>query len=237
VVSAAHGPVPAVLAAVAARSPGIGRMQAQRLARAELSKPEYHRHIPLAQRIIAVILRFTGRVFHAASGAVPGGWWGLIALAALAVILTAGVLNWIGLVAGSRRAPGPLTADGAVRSARQHRQEAQRHAGASDYAAAIIERVRAIAAELEERGVLPPRAGRTADEFADDAGQALPAHAGALRDAARLFDEVCYGQRPGSREGYERLTELDRLIMVSAPRVTRPGAVSAASSMAGGRGP
>jgi Domain of unknown function (DUF4129) len=237
VVNAAHGPIPAVLAAAAARAPGIGRMQAQRLARAELSKPEYHRHIPLVQRIIAVILRFAGRVFHAASGAVPGGWWGLIALAALAVILTAGMLNWVGMVARARRAPGPLTADGAVRTARQHRQEAQRHAGAGDYPAAIIECVRAIAAELEERGVLPPRAGRTADEFAADAGQALPAHAGALRDAARLFDEVCYGQRPGSREGYERLTELDRLIMVSAPRAARPGAVSAAPSMAGGRAP
>jgi hypothetical protein len=236
VVNAAHGPVPAVLAAAAGRAPGIGRRQAQRLARAELSKPEYHRPVPLAQRIIAVILGFAGRVFHAASGAVPGGWWGLIALATLAVILSAVVLNWIGPVARARRAPGPLTADGPARTARQHRQQAQRHAGTGDYAGAIIECVRAIAAELEERGVLPPRAGRTADEFADDAGQALPAYAGALRDAARLFDEVCYGQRPGSRDGYERLSELDRLIMVSAPRVTRPGVVSA-PSMAGGRAP
>jgi len=235
-VNAAHGPVPAVLAAAAGQAPGIGRRQAQRLARAELSKPEYHRHIPLAQRIIAVILRFASRVFHAASGAVPGGWWGLIALAALAVILAAVVLNWIGLVARTRRAPGPLTADGTARTARQHRQQAQRHADASDYAAAIIECVRAIAAELEERGVLPPGPGRTADEFAGDAGRALPACAGALRDAARLFDEVCYGQRPGSREGYERLTELDRLIMANAPRVTRPGAVSA-PAVAGGRAP
>lgn len=233
--NAAHGPVPAVLAATAGRPPGIGRMQAQRLARAELSKPEYHRHIPLAQHIIAVILGFAARVFHAATGVVPGGWWGLIALVALAVIVTAGVLNWIGLLARTRRAPGPLTADGAVRTARQHRQEAQRLAGTGDYAAAIIECVRAIAAELEERGVLPPRAGRTADELADDAGHALPAHAGALRDAARLFDEVRYGQRPGTRQGYERLTELDRLIMVSAPRLTRPSAASAAPTMAGGR--
>jgi hypothetical protein len=236
VVSTAHGPVPAVLAAAAGRPPGIGRLPAQRLARAELSKPEYHRPVPLAQRIIGLILSWAGRVFHAASQAVPGGWWGLIALAALAVILIAVVLNWIGLVARTRRAPGPLTADGAARTARQHRQQAQQHAGTGDYAAAIIECARAIAAELEERGVLPPRPGRTADEFADDAGQALPAYAGALRDAARLFDEVCYGQRPGSREGYGRLTELDRLIMVNAPRVTRPGAVSA-PALAGGRTP
>ena len=233
--SPALGPVPAVLAAAAGGGPGIGRMRAQRLARAELSKPEYHQHLPLAQRVITAILRFTGRIYHTASGAVPGGWWGLIALAALAVILTAAVLHWIGPVARTHRGPGQLTGQGASRTARQHRQDAQRHAGTSDYAAAIIECVRAIAAELEERGVLPPRTGRTADEFASDAGQALPAYAGALRDAARLFDEVRYGQRPGSREGYRRISELDRLIMASAPRVSRAGPVSAAPSMAGGR--
>ena len=47
--------------------------------------------------------------------------------------------------------------------------------------------------------MLPPRIGRTADEFAAEAGRALPVHAEALRDAARQFDEIRYGQRPGSR--------------------------------------
>jgi uncharacterized protein DUF4129 len=94
--------------------------------------------------------------------------------------------------------------------------------------------VRAIAAELEERGVLPPRAGRTADEFAAEAGQALIAHADALRDAARIFDEVCYGQRPGSRAAYQRLSELDRQITASAPRVSRSAAVGTTPATTGG---
>jgi hypothetical protein len=136
------------------------------------------------------------------------------------VIVTAGLLAWIGPVARTRRRPGPLTPQGEVRTARHHRQDAGRFAAAGDYSAAIIECVRAIAAELEERGVLPPRSGRTADEFAAEAGQAMPGHADALRGAARLFDDVCYGQRPGSKAGYERLSELDRQIMVTAPRVT-----------------
>ena len=63
---------------------------------------------------------------------------------------------------------------------------------------AICERVRAIAAELDERGVLRPLTGRTADEFAAEAGQALPPYAADLRGAALLFDEVRYGQRVGS---------------------------------------
>jgi len=224
VVNAAHVPIPAVLAATAGGGPGIGRQTAQQLARAELSKPEYHQHTSLAQRIMAAVLRFAGRVFHEASSVVPGGWWGLIALAALAVIVTASVLSWIGPVARAHRRSGPLTAQGGTRTAGQHRQDAVRLAGTGGYAAAIIECVRAIAAELEERGVLPQRTGRTADEFAAEAGQALPALADALRDAARLFDDVRYGQRPGSRAGYERVSELDRRVMASAPRVRRSGA-------------
>ena len=58
---------------MAALVPGIGRMQAQQLARAELSKLEYHRHIPLAQRIDDVILRFTGRMEDAAGEAQDHG--------------------------------------------------------------------------------------------------------------------------------------------------------------------
>jgi Domain of unknown function (DUF4129) len=237
VVTAAHGPVPAVLAATAGGrpgDPGIGRKAAQRLARTELSKPEYHRHISLTQRIIEAAGVFISHLFRAASDVVPGGWWGLIALAALAVILAAGLLTWIGPVARTHRGSGPLTAEGEARTARQHRQVAGRLAGTGDYAAAIIECVRAIAAELEERGVLPPRAGRTADEFAAEAGQALIAHADALRDAARIFDEVCYGQRPGSRAAYQRLSELDRRITASAPRVSRSAAVGTTPATTGG---
>jgi Domain of unknown function (DUF4129) len=237
VVTAGHGPAAAILAAAASGSPGISREAAQRLARAELARPEYHHHLSLIRIITGAVAAFLTRIYNAASAAVPGGWWGLIALATLAVIVTAGVLHWIGPVSRTRRGSGPLTAAGEERTARHHRRDAARFAGTGDYAAAIIECVRAIAAELEERGVLLPRTGRTADEFAQEAGRALPAHAAALRDAARLFDEVCYGQRPGSRAGYERLIELDRLIMASAPRVARHGGTGAAAVMAGGQAP
>jgi len=247
-VTAAHASAVAVLAGAAGGGPGpggpggpgIGRQAAQRLARAELAKLEYHQHVPLAQRIITAVLNFIGRIFTAASNAAPGGWWGLIALAALAVILTAVLLNWIGPVARAHRGSGPLAAEGETRTARHHRRQAERLADTGRYAAAIIECVRAVAAELEERGVLPPRTGRTADEFAAEAGQALPAHADALRDAARLFDEVRYGQRPGSRASYERLRELDRRIVASAPRASRSGSppgAGAAPVMTGGRAP
>ena len=234
--TAARGTVLAVLAAAGGGGPGIGRKAAQQLARAELAKPEYHRHVSLIEAVILAVLRFLTRLVNAASGAVPGGWWALVALAALAVIVTAGVLNWIGPPARAHRDSGPL-AEGEARTARHHRQEAHRLAGAGDYTTATIECVRAIAAELEERGRLPPRVGRTADEFAAEAGRALPVHADALGDAARQFDEIRYGQRAGSRAGYERLSELDRRIMASAPRAGSPAGAGAAPVMTGGPQP
>ena len=238
--TAARGPAVAVLTTAGGGGPGIGRKAAQQLARAELAKPEYHHHVSLLEAVILAVLHFLARIVNAASGAVPGGWWALVALAALAVIVTAVVLNWIGPLARAHRGSGPLAAEGAACTARDHRREAQRLVADGDYTTAVIECVRAIAAELEERGVLLPRTGRTADEFAAEAGQALPAHAEALRHAARLFDEVRYGQRPGSRASYERLSELDRRIIASAPRVSRSGGppgAGAAPVMAGGRGP
>jgi hypothetical protein len=217
--AAAVPAVAAVWTRPAAGHPFISRQAAQRLARVELSKPIYRQHSTLEQRILHYLTNFLGHLFGRATS-VPGGWWGLVALAALAVILVAGVLAWVGPVRRRHRGARPLTAPGQARTARDHRQAATRLAEAGDYAGAIAEGVRAIAAELEERGALPPRTGRTADEFAAEAGQLLPALARGLAHAATLFDEVCYGGRPGSQAGYQRIRELDAAVMMAAPRVS-----------------
>src|SRR5262249_20374407 len=198
---------PAVLAAPGGGVPVTGRQAGQRLARTELSKVIYHHQPSLTERIAHFLLTWLARLFHATQG-LPGGWWGFVALVVLAVILVAVVLARIGPVArAQRRQPGP-GAVAPVRTAREHRAAAIRLAEAGDYAAAICERVRAIAAELDERGILMPSIGRTADEFAAEAGRALPPHAAGLLGAARLFDEVRYGRRPGTRAGYERVAGL-----------------------------
>jgi hypothetical protein len=151
---------------------------------------------------------------------VPGGWWTLIALVTLLVIVAAAILIWIGPVTRTRsRGPDPLLAS-ARRSARDHRREAERLAAEGNFAAAIVEIVRAIAVDLEERDVLPPRAGRTAGEFAAEAGRALPGQAAELNAAARLFDDVRYGDRPGTADGYRRLRDLDAAVRAARPDVT-----------------
>jgi Domain of unknown function (DUF4129) len=223
--------VPAAAAAPGGDHP-IGRRDAQRLARTELSKSMYHPREPLAQRILGVIARWLDRLFNAGNS-VPGGWWALVALAAIAVIVIAGIMSRIGPVARRhRRADDQMPEVGEV-TARDHRAHAARLANEGDYTAAILECVRAIARQLEERGILAPRAGLTADEIADEAGQVLPGCAGALRDAARLFDDVCYGQHQGTQDGYRRLRALDARIEAGA---TGRQPASAAAAQVGSPG-
>ena len=210
--------------------PAFGRRAARQLARRELSRPIYHRGTPLTQRIPGAIGRWLARLFDAASGAVPGGWWALVGLAALAVIAVAAVAAWIGPVSARHRRPagGPLP--GTAVAARDLRMRAERLAAAGDFTGAVIERVRAIAAELDERGTLPPRAGRTADELAAEAALALPAEAAELGSAARLFDDVRYGDRAGTAAGYRRIRDLDGRIHAarSGPAATvRPASAAA----------
>jgi hypothetical protein len=182
-----------------------------------LSKVIYHHQPSPTERLAHFLLTWLARLFRAAQG-LPGGWWGFVALAVLAVILIVVVLARIGPVTRAQRRRGGPGAVAPARTARDHREAATRLAEAGDYAAAICERVRAIAAELDERGVLMPRIGRTADEFAAEAGRALPPHAAGLLSAARLFDEVRYGQRPGTRPGYEQVADLDTRIGAGAGR-------------------
>jgi hypothetical protein len=197
----------------AAGDPAVTREQGQRLARAELSKAMYHPGVPIAERITNAV----GRLLNAAGAAVHVGWWALVALAALLVIAIAAVLAGIGPIARSRaRGRQPMLSP-AQRTARDHRQEAERLAAADDYSAAVIESLRAVAVELEERGILPPRVGRTADEFAAEASQPLPGLAARLGEAARLFDEVRYGGRTGTAAGYERVRDLDGQVRAARP--------------------
>ena len=196
---------------IAGGIPFIGRRAAQRLARTELAKPVYHPQPSLTARVLHAVASWLGRVFRA-SQELPGGWWAIVTLTAVAVIVAAIVLARIGPVARAQRRARELATPGRALTASAHRSAAARLADAGDFAGAICERVRAIAAELDERGVLRPLTGRTADEFAAEAGRALPPYAADLRGAVLLFDEVRYGQRAGSPAGYLRVTELDTRI-------------------------
>jgi hypothetical protein len=219
-----------VRAVAAASGPGVSRETGQELARRELSKAIYHPATPVIERIINAMIRF----LTAAGSATPGGWWTLVALGALVVIIASAVLKWLGPVRASRpRAAGLLVTGKPLRAA-DYRQDSEQLAAVADYSAAIIGRMRAIAAELSERAVVAQLPGRTADELAAETGRAMPALTAELTAAARLFDEVRYGERAGTLAGYQRLCDLDARIQtarapaarVLEPASTRAGAVS-----------
>lgn len=194
--------------------PGIGRRAAQQLARRELSRAIYQPS--LTDRVLNWLDARLVRLLSDVNGNVPGGWWALIALIVAAVLAVAVVLFYV-RPATTRRGTGGALLAGTMLSARDHRQLAEGLAAAGDYAAAVIERVRGIAVELEQRGVLPPKPGRTADELAAEAGRALPSHARRLSDAAQLFDDVLYGGRDGTAAGYQQVRDLDTSLQSARP--------------------
>jgi hypothetical protein len=191
----------------------IGRVPAQRLAQHELSKPVYH-HTSLLSRVLNAVSGFLDRIFSDASQATPGGWWTLVALIAIVVAVVAVIVARLGPVAGSgrRRTSALRDPDGPPRTARRLREESATAAAEGDYTTAILQRLRAIATGCEERRVLVPDAGRTADEFAALAGARFPAHAAELRAAVAEFDRVRYGGGSGTLNAYERLRTLDETL-------------------------
>jgi hypothetical protein len=102
-----------------------------------------------------------------------------------------------------------------------HRHNAEQAAKGGDWQEAIRERFRAVIAVLDEQSLLPERKDRTADEAARDAGGLLPEHAAALRDAARAFDEVEYGDYLGTPEGYAVIGAVDEAIRAGSSAVAR----------------
>ena len=196
----------------------VGRGPAQRLAREELSRAIYHQ-TSIPRSVEHAILSFVQAIFDSASRATPGGWWTVVALATLAVVIVGVVAVRLGPPARSARRTAPLLEPGvSPLTARELRDAAEAAAAAGDYGTAILQRLRAIAAAFAERGILAPAAGRTADELAAQAGVSFPGHAPDLADAARLFDQVRYGGRAGTREGYERLRDLDVALTGLGPK-------------------
>lgn len=200
----------------------IDRDTARELARRELEKPLYQSDKP--SWLARVWERFTdwldglfSNVPSPSENGPGGGWvsWIIIILILMAAIA---LVFWV--MRGRRIAVSlrdELLED-RPSTAKEHRDEAARLAVAGDWAQAIRERLRAIARDLEERVILQPRPGRTANELAVEAGAELPECADELTACVRIFDDVWYGDRPGTPEGYQRLTDLEVLVRKTRPR-------------------
>lgn len=202
------------------------RETAQRWVAEELLGREYRQAEPnLLQRAAQAFLDWVTELLSRAEGVSAG--YGL--LIGLGVLLAAVVVAL--LVAGpvrrsarrrERSTGGVFAAQ--VRTAAEHRAAAEAAAAAGDLGTAVRERFRAVARSLEERVVLDPRPGRTADEVAREAGARLPEAASALLAAARAFDDVTYGGRAGTDETYQRVVAADEAAGRARPDRSPAGA-------------
>jgi uncharacterized protein DUF4129 len=187
----------------------VTRTAAQAAAKAELSKRAYHRNDPsFIDRGIQWLGKKLLKLLQNATSHAPGHAIGLLLIV---VILAALVVLIIARVGALHRSPHSDLAIFGVEetSADDHRRNAEQFAKAGQWADAIRERLRAIARELEQRGVLDPRPGRTATELSQEAGAQLPALADDLRNAASIFDRVWYGGRTATAADEEVLRRLD----------------------------
>lgn len=206
----------------------IPRVPAQEAAERELSKPMYHENDPgLLQRGLNRLWDWIDRLFDSASGVTPGGVVGLVAVV-LVVLAVIGALWWrLGTPRRSPATSGDSLFEDGPRTAAEHRAAAARHATAGQWNQAVQERMRAIVRSLEERALLDPRPGRTADEAAAEAGRSLPTQAEGLRSAARAFDDVTYGGRTADEPAYRRIEQLDTALERTKPTLEPAAAATA----------
>jgi Domain of unknown function (DUF4129) len=197
-----------------ASGPGIGRDHARELARRELARSIYRPS--LLSRWGHDILRWLSSVVSPTRVGEPN-WLAIAVLAVVVVLGALALLYWLGSPSASRRNRAEPVIGGRPRTAAEYRRSGEQLAASGNYGEAIAEFVRAIATDLEAREILLVKPARTADELAAEAAVAFPAESGELAAAARLFDDVRYGGRPGSEAGYARIQRLDGRLASAAP--------------------
>jgi hypothetical protein len=187
----------------------VGRDEARAAAEHELSDPAYAAAQPSwLDQIVNWLGDRLNDLFTGVSALSGLGFVAIVVLVLLAVLGVVAVRLRAGGVARSSRGRGAVF-EGRARSADDHRKASVNAASLGAWDEAVRERFRAIVRELEERGVLDAASGRTVDEIAALAGGLLPASADTLRVAAGIFDDVVYGGRPATVDGYEYLVALD----------------------------
>jgi uncharacterized protein DUF4129 len=185
----------------------IDRDAAHQAAQIELDKPIYSKG-SAAQQFAEWVNELLYRLLDK-TASIPGGWFTtsvLLILLAIAVVVAVHIAR---RTMRTNRGGDYLLFEAAQLTAAQHRATAESYAAQGDWSAAIRHRLRAVARQLEETGVLEPAPGRTANELASDAGAALPHLSSELSQAATAFNDVTYGERPGTEAAYRMIAALD----------------------------
>ncbi|WP_394938923.1 DUF4129 domain-containing protein [Psychromicrobium sp. YIM B11713] len=199
--------------------------QARQWAIEELAKRQYQEAKPgLGQQILEAISKFFSNLLGGLSDATH------IDSGVVGIILVVVPLLVIGLVIYLVR-PRLLTrqqADAEVfetdssLSAQDHRARAQGAAKTGDFSLAVTELFRAIVRSAEERVVIDPQPGRTADEVTGKLAAAFAQEQQALWQAALLFNRIRYsvqksGRATATEAAYQELLRLDESLQELKP--------------------
>lgn len=193
----------------------IDRDAAHQAAQIELNKPIYSQGS--AARQFAEWLNEQLYRLLEKTAKIPGGWFTTTVLLVLLAVAVVVGIHIARRTMRTNRGGDYLLFEAAQLTAAQHRATAESYAADGNWSAAIRHRLRAVARQLEETGVLEPAPGRTANELGRDAGAALPHLADELSRAATAFNDVTYGEQPGTEAAYRMIADLDDHLRSRAP--------------------
>ncbi|WP_426996361.1 DUF4129 domain-containing protein [Pseudarthrobacter sp. N5] len=201
-----------------------GSDEARRWAREELSKPEYRNAEPgwldTAWKQLMDWLHSLDGSGTGLDGTVAAPLVGVAVavLVGIAIVLARPRLN------ARRRPPSEVFDAGITVSSAGYRARAAAAAARQDWRAAVVEQFRAVVRAAEDRDILDPRPGRTADEMAAQLAGAFNPAAGPLNEAAHVFDAVRYGGADADSGDYVAMVGLDHLLASLKPTADRAGA-------------
>ena len=200
------------------------RQEAGRWAAEELAKPVYQDAQPdwlteLWRQFMEWLRSLNSGEPAMDSGvAVPAIGVTIVILIAVAILLARPRLN-----ARRRRAGDVVDADPSISPA-EYRRLAAAAAARAEWRTAVVEQFRAIVRAAEERTVIDPLPGRTADEVAGQLAGAFGTFAAQLRRAADQFDAARYGSDEATARDHSDMVALDQLLESAKPDFRQPAA-------------
>ncbi|WP_017612148.1 DUF4129 domain-containing protein [Nocardiopsis salina] len=200
-----------------APSPDLPGEEGRRRAFEELGDPVYGDREPsLIDRFVEWLSDLVDDLLQLGSG-LPGGWWLLGPLLLILALAVLGLVLVVFLRPGrNRRTEAPVHTE-SKRTAAEHRSAADQYEGSGNYFDSVVERMRAVDVDLEERALITPSAGRTATELAVEASRNLPDQAERLSGAAGLFNSIVYGNTEATAEAARTMRELDDHLRAARP--------------------
>ena len=193
-----------------------GADEARRWAAEELAKPEYRDAAPswldaLWRNFLDWLQSLDGSPGDAAPVPSP-----VIALVIAVIIAAAILLARPRLNARARKASDVFERETAL-TAGDYRNRAEAAAAAAQWGDAVVDRFRAVVRSAENRTILDPQPGRTADEAAQALSVPFAGESRRLARAAATFDGIRYGNRAAGSIDYQEMVALDAALDAMRP--------------------